>query len=336
MEHAKIDMESALVVVPCLNEENSIADVIRSVLHDPGAQNILLVVADGGSSDRTREIVSRIAVTERNVQLIDNPRRIQSAAINLAVKLFGKGRRWLIRIDAHARYPADYISCLIAEARRTHAASVVVAMNSQGKNCFQKAAAIAQNTLLGAGGSAHRMGGKEGFVDHGHHALFDMNAFRALHGYDEQQSHNEDAEFDVRLTRAGGRIWLTRATSLIYYPRSSIAALYRQYRNYGRGRAQTILRHRVRPKIRQLLPAAVAPAVALALATPLFLAAALPALAWICACLSYSCALGVRYGGRCAFASAVPAMVMHFAWSVGFWQGLFERATVANWRMQPQ
>lgn len=336
MEHAKIDMESALVVVPCLNEENSIADVIRSVLHDPGAHNILLVVADGGSSDRTREIVSRIAVTERNVQLIDNPRRIQSAAINLAVKLFGKGRRWLIRIDAHARYPADYISCLIAEARRTHAASVVVAMNSQGKNCFQKAAAIAQNTLLGAGGSAHRMGGKEGFVDHDHHALFDMNAFRALHGYDEQQSHNEDAEFDVRLTRAGGRIWLTRATSLIYYPRSSIAALYRQYRNYGRGRAQTILRHRVRPKIRQLLPAAVAPAVALALATPLFLAAALPALAWICACLSYSCALGVRYGGRCAFASAVPAMVMHFAWSVGFWQGLFERATVANWRMQPQ
>src|SRR6185312_14371827 len=131
-------------------------------------------------------------------------------------QLLGQGKRWLVRMDAHAEYPEGYVSRLVAEAERTRATSVVVAMKAQGQGCFQRAAAVAQNSFLGAGGSPHRRDGVEAFVDHGHHAFFDMERFVALNGYNETQSHNEDAEFDVRLTRSGGRIWLTRATSVTY------------------------------------------------------------------------------------------------------------------------
>ncbi len=332
----RIDTDDALVVVPCLNEEANIADIVETALQDAVADNLLIVIADGGSSDRTRDIVSHLARSHPQVRLIDNPKRLQSAGINLAVKLFGRDRRWLIRMDAHADYPPDYVGKLIGEAKRTQASSVVVAMDSRGRNCFQSATAIAQNTLLGTGGSAHRVSGKEGFVDHGHHALFDLRTFVALEGYDESQSHNEDAEYDVRLTRAGGRIWLTRSTGLIYYPRARVASLFSQYCNYGRGRATTLLRHRTRPKLRQLLPAAVVPSVLLLAFAPWVPSAALPSLLWLSVCLLYGFLLGVRLGNRCAFASGIAAIVMHFAWSAGFWLALLRLHGSAQIQASPR
>jgi succinoglycan biosynthesis protein ExoA len=322
LQDVTADSDEGLIVIPCLNEESCIFDVIAGVLRDPTADKLLIVIADGGSTDGTREIVTRLAQTTPNLRLMANPLRIQSAGVNLAARHFGLGRQWLVRMDAHAEYPEGFVSQLIAEARRTCASSVVVAMKSQATGCFQKAAAVAQNTLLGTGGSAHRRDGAEGFVDHGHHALFRMADFRALNGYDETQSHNEDAEFDCRLTRAGGRIWLTRATRIGYYPRATPGDLYSQYRNYGRGRATTILRHRARPRLRQLLPAGVVPSLAPLLATPWFTVAALPCAIWIAVCLTFGVFLGVRDRNRCAFASGFAAIVMHLGWSVGFWSAL--------------
>lgn len=321
--------DGALVVIPCLNEEASIAGVVNAALKDRDCQRLVVVVADGGSSDGTRNIVAQMARTIPNVRLMDNPRRLQSAGVNLAAELFGEGYRWLVRMDAHARYPDHYVSQLIEEAERWNAQSVVVAMHSQGRHWFQKAVALAQNSLIGAGGSLHRRDGSACYVDHGHHALFDLAVFRRLKGYDQSQSHNEDAEFDVRLTRAGGKIWLTRHVSVAYYPRAEAGALYRQYRNYGRGRALTILRHATKPKLRQLLPAAVLPATLLLPFAALSLLAALPFALWIGACLLYGAALGIKARQSHGFAAAFAAMVMHFAWSVGFWRGVLE--SQAGW-----
>lgn len=322
LELAAIANADALVVIPSLNEESYIGAVIDAIRRDPLAHRLLIVVVDGGSADGTCEVVSKLAAEAGNIRLIANPLRIQSAGVNRAAKLFGAGRRWLIRMDAHADYPEGYISDLVAEAERTGASSVVVAMAAKGRSCFQRAAAAAQNSVLGAGGSAHRSRGRDGFVDHGHHALFDMEKFLLLGGYDESQSHNEDAEFDVRLARSGGRIWLTRKTSVGYYPRSSPAGLYLQYRNYGRGRAATILRHRMRPKLRQALPAALAPAILLAAFAPWIALVALPAALWLCGCLAYGVVLGVCERNRCACAAWLAAAIMHIAWSVGFWSAL--------------
>ena len=320
--HAEKD--GVLAVIPCLNEEEDIAAVIAAALKDRDRFHLLIIVADGGSSDATRAIVRESAGVSPEVRLMDNPQKIQSAGINRAVQLFGEAKRWLVRMDAHCAYPDRYISGLVEEAERANASSVVVAMNACGKNLFQRAAATAQNTLLGTGGAAHRMKGKSGFVDHGHHALFDMNMFRAVGGYDEHLSHNEDAEFDLRLSRAGGRIWLTRALWVDYFPRGRARDLFRQYLNYGRGRAATTLQHRARPKLRQLLPAAVAPAAALLIAAPWYPIAAFPVLLWLGVCLMYGGILALRARSFDAAVSGPAAIIMHAGWSIGFWRGLFQ------------
>lgn len=324
MEPASPPRADVLVIIPCLNEESHIERVIGAVLRDPAAPRLLLVVADGGSTDRTCAIVGALSERHPQLRLLNNPLRIQSAAVNRAARQFGAGRRWLVRMDAHADYPDGFVSRLLAEAERTVAASVVVAMRAQGLTCFQRAVATAQNSLLGAGGSPHRRGGDARYVDHGHHALFDLAQFLGAGGYDETQSHNEDAEFDVRLARAGGRIWLTRSTEVVYFPRGRAEDLYLQYRNHGRGRAQTILRHRLRPKPRQLAPACVLPALFAACFAPLAPLTAAPALLWLAACLASGAVLGIRERSRCALAAGFAAPVMHLGWSVGFWSMFVE------------
>jgi succinoglycan biosynthesis protein ExoA len=149
-----------------------------------------------------------------------------------------------------------------------------------------------------------------------------MDLFRAVGGYDEAFVANEDAELDLRLAAAGARIWLTGELVVGYVPRGTPRRLFRQYLNYGDGRARTLLRHRARPKPRQVLPALVAPAV---LVAPLGLGApalAVPALVWAAACLGYGLWLGAKARDPAAAVSGPAAMVMHLGWSIGFWRGL--------------
>jgi succinoglycan biosynthesis protein ExoA len=315
-------LRRALVVIPTLDEAPVIARVVARVLEDVGLVDPLVVVADGGSTDATREIVREIAASDPRVRLLENPGRLQSAALNLAAQVAAGDRPWLVRVDAHADYPPNYASSLIAEALRTGASSVVVSMDTVGEDGFQRAVAAAQNSLLGTGGSAHRLAGEGGWVDHGHHALFDMAAFEGAGGYDESFSHNEDAEFDLRLVARGGRIWLTDKVRIRYHPRSTPGALWRQYFSYGKGRARTVLKHYTPLKLRQALPLAVAPAVAGALASPLFWPLLLPALVWAMAALSFGVVLGLRRRDPAVLMSGPAAMIMHLAWSAGFWAQL--------------
>ena len=308
-----------MVVIPCLNEAAHIAALIERLSPSADRLDMKIVVVDGGSADGTQEIVQTIAAANPRVALLHNAKKIQSAAVNLAVETSGDQFRCFIRIDAHGDYPGDYCDRLIEDAEATGADSVVVSMATKGFGAFQKATAMAQNSRLGNGGSPHRHGAKGHWIDHGHHALMRVPAFRSVGGYDESFSHNEDAELDYRLRAAGHRIWMTDKTFMVYYPRASVTALFRQYLGYGRGRARNILKHRAVPKIRQMIPLMVFPIVAGGSLAFLNVAALVPAALWAAACLGYGVWMAVSqrnpYGPLVGFS----AMVMHLAWSAGFW-----------------
>jgi len=316
-----------LIVIPCLNEAAHIEAVIATVQADPGCADALIVVSDGGSTDATVSIVERIGAADPRVRLLTTAARLgTSASVNRAVERFGDGRRWLVRLDAHAGYPRNYASRLVAKAIETGADSVVTPMFTRGESCFERAAAAAQNSFLGTGGSPHRLMGRGGWVEHGHHALFDLARFRALGGYDAALGFNEDAEFDRRLVKSGGRIWLADDLAITYFPRKSTASLFRQYRTHGRGRAHTFARHGGRSHIRHFILPAILPLVLLALLSPLWWPLALPALVWLGGCLGYGLMLGIRERDRCAAAAGYCAIVMQFAWSLGHWR---ERLAIA-------
>jgi succinoglycan biosynthesis protein ExoA len=150
------------------------------------------------------------------------------------------------------------------------------------------------------------------------------DAFRSVGGYDETLSlwPNEDAELDNRLIDHGFHVYLTGEVRVTYYPRKSLAGLFRQYFNIGRGRAYNFLKHRKNTKIRHLVLAAVVPIVCLTVLTPFAGIFAIPAMAWLSVCIGYGIVLGTRLGDACATASGVAAIAMQAGWSFGFFRGL--------------
>jgi succinoglycan biosynthesis protein ExoA len=310
-----------LIVIPSLNEEAHIENVIASLQADHRCSEALIVVSDGGSSDSTVAIVERIATTDPRVRVLMTDERLNtSASVNRAVECFGRGRTWLVRLDAHAGYPTGYASRLVAKAIETGASSVVTPLFTRGDTCFQGAAAAAQNSLLGTGGSAHRLPNRGGWVEHGHHALFDLKRFCQLGGYDHKAKFNEDAEFDQRLIKDGGRIWLADDLVITYFPRRNTFSLFAQYVKHGRGRAHTFFRHGGRKHIRHFILPSIAPIVILGFLAPLYWPLAVPASTWMCTCLLYGFVLGIRQKDICAAASGYAAIIMQLAWSLGHWR----------------
>ena len=319
---------SVLIVIPCLNEAAHIGALLEQLSPAGDRLGAMIVVADGGSTDGTQAIVERCSAHDPRVRLVHNERRIQSAAVNLAARLYGQGADFLIRVDAHGRYPDDYCDRLVDEALATGADAVVVSMQTVGSGLVQAAAAAAQTSRLGTGGSRHRRDREDGeWIDHGHHALMRIAAFDAFGGYDETFSHNEDAELDHRLRQAGRRIWLTGKTRMTYFPRSSLGSLYLQYLGYGRGRARNALKHSIVPKLRQAIPLLVLPAVILAAFAFAHWIAFVPLAIWLAVCLGFGLWTAIRRGRPQLVLAGVSVMIIHFAWSLGFWQQLLSGTT---------
>jgi len=311
---------SVVVAVPTLNEAENIRACLASLFADPWMASVPVVVADGGSTDATCEIVRALQRDHPGLQLMANPKRLQSAAINAVAAAAPETARVLVRCDAHAVYPPGYVRAVAQDLlARPDAASLVTPMDARGQGCFASAAAWVVDTPLGSGGAAHRGGTRSGWVDHGHHAGFRLDWFRKVGGYDESFTHNEDAEFDHRLGLAGGRIWLEAGIRLDYSMRRGPRALGRQYWNYGRGRARTVRKHRLRPRLRQLIPVInlVAQAGALALAPLVPLALLLPA-AYLTALALVSLTGAARLGTACGLWAGPALLIMHTAWAAGF------------------
>ena len=316
--------EAVAVVIPVLNEARHIDTCIRSLMKgDARLAAIALIVADGGSTDGTQAIVRSLAAEFPNLRLIDNPARLQSAAVNLAARGAGAGRTVLVRCDAHAVYPDNYVMRVADALVRHGAASLVVPMDAVGASCFQRANAWIVDTPLGSGGSAHRGGRKSGEVDHGHHAGFDLKTFLALGGYDETFSHNEDAEYDTRLRKSGGRIFLDADIRLSYLPRATVGALARQYFNYGKGRARTLMKHGEKPKLRQLIPPATLLACLAGFAiAPFSLWGLLLPGGYLAALAAASLLVAAKHKSACGLLAGLASATMHMSWSLGLFRQL--------------
>ncbi len=312
---------SILAVIPALNEEAYIEACVRSLMTGSDVlAEVPLVVADGGSTDQTVDIVNSLMDEFPNLRLLKNPKRLQAAALNLAVQEYSiPESTYLVRCDAHSIYPKDFILSISKALMATKADSLVIPMDAVGTTCFEKANAWIVDTPLGSGGSVHRGGKTSGYVDHGHHAGFRLETFTRLGGYDESFSHNEDAEYDTRLSHSGGSIYLDADIRIQYVPRGSAVRLAKQYFSYGKGRARTVAKHGERLKIRQALPiAALIGSLGGILAAPFYLPTILLPLIYVAVLGAASLAVSFAKQSFCGLYAGLASGVMHMSWAAGF------------------
>ena len=241
------------IAMPCFDEAAFIEACLKSVQAQtyPG-DRIEIVVADGGSTDGTLDILSRLALEDGRIRVLDNPDRVQAAGLNRILKQ-ARGDV-IVRMDVHCEYAADYVEKCVELLDRTGADNAGGAARCRGTTAFQKAVCAALRSPLGAGGAPHWDAGTEGFVQTVPFGAFRREIFDRIGPWDPRALTNEDAELNQRLIDAGGRIYLSPEIVFHYAPRGSLPALARQYYRYGRGRARTLLKHRRFLTIRPALP----------------------------------------------------------------------------------
>jgi len=311
-----------VVFIPTLNEADHIETTLRTIIGDPSACDFDVVVSDGGSDDGTQDIVLGLIETFATLQLRHNPKKLQAAALNQALDAEWEQYDILIRCDAHAGYPENFVTDLVKSLETSGANSVVIAMDTQAQaaSSFAQSVAWASNTLLGTGGGDHRMGTTSKFIDHGHHAAFEFETFRQLKGYDDTMPANEDAELDRRLTTAGGKIWFDADIRITYYPRDTPRKLWTQYFKYGEGRAVTCLRHKVVPRARQMLPVANLAGQAACIAVGLFVTpwAFMVPMAYLAVLIMLSASVVWSNKDLRGIFAGPAVFIMHMSWAFGF------------------
>ncbi len=316
-----VQADAVLAVIPALNEARHIEACIRSLMAGhPDLRRVPLTVADGGSTDDTVAIVTGLMGEFPNIRVLHNPKRLQAAALNLAARDHaGPGTRILVRCDAHSIYPENFILDVAEALVEKGADSLVVPMDAVGETCFEKGNAWIVDTPLGSGGSAHRGGKVSRWVDHGHHAGFDLDWFQRLGGYDETFPQNEDAEYDARLGKAGGRIYLDASIRIKYVPRGSVSKLWKQYVGYGRGRARNMRKHGIKLKLRHTAPnLALIGIVAGLLASLVYWPALILPFGYASLLAAASIAVAIRHKSLCGLYAGIAAGTMHLGWAVGY------------------
>lgn len=234
------------ILVPVFNEERFIDAMVSAMRAQRFDGELEFVFADGGSSDRTREILDELARQDPRIRVFDNPRRTVSSGLNVALRE-ARGR-WAARMDGHTVYPADYVADGIARLEGGVSNWISGPQRARGHNAVSRAIELALESPLGRGGSkkwgADAAPGEEFELDTGvFGGVWRRQTLLDYGGWDERWDKNEDSELAARFLRRGDRLICLPRMSADYAPRDTLRGLWRQYRDYGRFRALTARHH---------------------------------------------------------------------------------------------
>jgi len=193
-----------------------------------------VIFADGMSMDRTREIVAEYTAKYPWIRLIDNPDRIVSPALNKAIE--SSRGDIIMRLDAHCEYPTDYFSQLTQALKALNADNVGAVCVTLPTNDTPTARAIAAvlSSKFGMGNSSFRVGAKEvSQVDTVPFGCWPRHVFDKVGMFDIELVRNQDDEFNGRITKTGGKIYLIPSVKVKYYARDKVGKVARMFYQYG-------------------------------------------------------------------------------------------------------
>jgi glycosyltransferase involved in cell wall biosynthesis len=320
-------MAAISLIMPCRDEERFIAGAIESLLPQLNASDELIVV-DGRSADRTREIVSALASHDSRIRLVDNPERHAAAAMNRGIK--AAAGDFIVRVDAHCVYPNEYVQRLVTALDTFQADNVGGTWEITASSPTAKARAIARALAhpFGAGTARfRRTSSQPRWVDTVPFGCFRRSTFDRIGLFREELPANQDDEFNARLLNLGGKVLLLPDLEITYYARGTIADLWRTYFRYGRYKPLALKLGGGAVTLRQFVPGTWIVAMAGTLLWSVLTRSPLP---WVVVWGAYAAA-AISVAAHEAWKArslsfgrwiAVAFLSMHVAYGVGWWSGL--------------
>lgn len=319
------------VVVPCRNEERYIGACLDSILAGTyPADRLEVLVVDGASDDGTRSVVASRVARYPSVRCLENPNRTAPHALNIGIRR-ARGDV-IVRMDAHCRYPSDYIGTLVRWLERSGADNVGGVCRTLPANdgAIARAIAIALAHPLAVGNSRFRVGvAAPVWVDTVPFGCYRRAVFERIGLFDEQLARNQDDELNHRLLGAGGRILLVPDVVSEYYARGSFPTLARMYYQYGYFKPLVARKLGRIATGRQLAPpvfvlALVAGLVLAPFATSAALALAVLAGVYVAAAFLAAIGAGLSRGLSVVAPLAAAFPVVHLSYGVGYLRGIVD------------
>jgi succinoglycan biosynthesis protein ExoA len=246
------------IIVPVRNEAKFIERTLHCLLsQDYDAARFEVLVIDGESSDRTADIVARMARQHLNLRLLHNPRRLSSAARNVGIR-YARGDVVLL-VDGHCELKdREHLRRLASAFERSSADAVgrPQPLDITGATAFQRALAAARSSRLGHHPDSFIYSSQERFVPAKSVAVaYRRGLFDRVGLFDETFDACEDVELNHRLDRAGLRCYFVPELAVHYVPRSTVGGLFHQMVRYGRGRMRLLRKHPETFSLKSFLPA---------------------------------------------------------------------------------
>lgn len=239
--------------MPIRNEASFIAQSLGAVLvQDYPPEQLEVIVVDGESTDSTQDVVRKFMKAHSNLNLASNPGRIVPTAMNIGIKQAHGDV--IVRVDGHTIIAPDYVRQCILALRRSGADNVGGRMDARSSGSIGEAVAAATSSPFGVGGARFHYSDREEWVDTVYMGTWPKEVFERVGLFDEEMVRNQDDELNYRILDHGGRILLCPAIRSVYYNRSRLRSLWRQYFQYGYWKVRVMQKHPRQVRIRQLVP----------------------------------------------------------------------------------
>lgn len=321
------------VIVPLRDEEHNVGECLRAITAQTWPRERLeVLLVEGGSSDATRPVIEAWAARDSRLKVLDNPGGQVSRALNLGVAT--ATGELIVRIDAHTVPEADYVERSVAALVETGAWCAGGPMLARGRTAVGEAVALAMRHPFGVGTAKFRHARRREAVDTVYLGAFPREIFARVGPFEERLVRNQDYEMNWRIRCAGGTVFVDPAIRSTYLTRSTFAAVWRQYFEYGFWKRRMLGMHPRSLRLRQLAAPALIAAIAIstgaALAAalgllPVAAAYGLPAIVglYLGSALAVSAALAARHGARHLLRLPAVLATMHGAWGMGFLSASF-------------
>lgn len=325
--HPQAELPFVSVIMPVRNEAEFLERSLGAVFaQDYPVDRMEILVADGMSTDGTRDMVLRLRESHGNVALVDNPGGIVPTGMNAALAL-ARGEV-VVRVDGHCEIATDYVSRCVAHLAEPGVDGVGGPVETVGETPSARAIARAMSSRFGVGDSRFRTSGQTtSQADTVPFPAYPRVLIDRAGLYDEELVRNQDDEYNYRLRKLGARLLLAGDVRSRYFSRSSFKSLWRQYFQYGYWKVRVLQKHPAQMRPRQFVPPALVAGLSATAAGSFFLPAArlllvgggaLYATAAAVAALSTARNDGWRLAGKIGLAFAI----LHLSYGSGFLWGL--------------